>query len=45
MINLDADGYPEFLEVAVPLWLTREVGQAVGARWSAEELSVDLVPG
>jgi hypothetical protein len=29
MIKLDADGYPEFLDVAVPFWLTREAAQAV----------------
>lgn len=29
MIKLDADGFPEFLDVAVPFWLTKEAGQAV----------------
>jgi len=29
MIKLDADGFPEFLDVAVPFWLNKEAGQAV----------------
>lgn len=29
LIKLDADGYPDFLDVPVPFWLLRDAGQAV----------------
>jgi NADH:ubiquinone oxidoreductase subunit F (NADH-binding)/ferredoxin len=29
LVKLDADGFPEFLDVAVPFWLTKDAGQAV----------------
>ncbi|MBO0824372.1 MAG: ferredoxin [Actinobacteria bacterium] len=29
LIKLDADGFPEFLDVTVPFWLTKDAGQAV----------------